>query len=78
MKKAYRKIAKKVKKIEKTFGSLQDFALSSTNFADGHKMRMEENPSSYLQMHRVYQELDDLERADLEDFRRLSFYGDKF
>ena len=77
MQKAYQKLVEKVEKIERDFSSLQDFVIS-TNFQDGHMMRMGEISSSFLHMNEVYQELDDLTFADLEDFQRLMVYGVKF
>lgn len=72
-------LEKRVEKIEKEYGSLENFVVNSTITDEKHRMRMEgENPSLYKEMSLVYQDLFDLELADLFDFQKLagSFDGE--
>ncbi len=62
----------KVEKIEEKYGSLENFAKISTNCSEKHTMKMKEDFSSkYNDMSVVYQELYDLELADLFDFQNF-------
>ncbi len=72
-------LEKRVEKIEKEYGSLENFVVNSTITDEKHRMRMEGvNPSLYKEMSLVYQDLFDLELADLFDFQKLagSFDGE--
>lgn len=70
--KTYKQLKKRVEDIEKKYQSLENFVLNSTKLTDEHKMRMEEDYSFILkEIEQVYQELSDLELADLLDFENL-------
>ena len=66
MQDAYKKLLKKVEKIEREHGSLEEFIIASTNFGSQHKVRMEDYSSAWLG--KVQSELDALQLADLTDF----------
>ncbi len=71
--KAFRSIENKVKEIESSWGSLEDYAVSFTLSGREHIMRMEEDYFSFRpEMRRVYQELYALEEAELMDLIYLS------
>lgn len=75
--KNFRQIMKKVKKIER-HQSLESFVLASTNLLEVHTLKMREEYSSFApQSAKVYQELSDLEFADLVDFKNKNWevYG---
>lgn len=72
-------LEKRVEKIEKEHGSLENFVVNSTISDEEHRMRMEgQNFSAYEEMKQVYQELLDLELADFFDLKQLAglFDGD--
>lgn len=70
--KTYKQLKKRVEDIEKKYQSLENFVLNSTKLTDEHKMRMEEDYSLiFKEIEQVYQELSDLELADLLDFENL-------
>lgn len=63
---------KRIKKIEELYGSLENYVVNSTNFEGQHRMKIEEIYSSLgSEMEQVYQDLLDLELADLLDFQNL-------
>ena len=68
----------KVEKIEKEFGSLEDFVILSTMDKSTHRMIVED--ATFDEMGAVYQDLSDLEIADLLDYQNLmgSKYGEYF
>ncbi|MGN1200703.1 MAG: hypothetical protein ACI4R8_00360 [Candidatus Caccovivens sp.] len=64
----YRKSLKRIEKIENEHGSFENFVITSTNLNDEHRMRMEGvSLSDFQDMEQVYQDLHDLELADLFD-----------
>ncbi len=68
----FRQILKKVEQIEKSHGDFVDFIVRSTIDGEKHMMRMEEDYASFaLELGEVYQDLSDLEKADLEDFDKF-------
>ena len=79
-KNVYRKLLNKVKNIEAQ-QSLENFVKNSTNFDDEHRLRIEEDYSSTFQdMSQVYENLRELELADLLDFQKIygRFDGDNY
>ncbi len=75
-KKVFRSLIKKVKSIERNWGSLEDFVVSTTFLGDKHTMKMEDDASLFEGLNLVYQDLSDLERADLVDLQKnLGDYG---
>lgn len=77
MQEAYKKMLKKVQKIEREQGSLEEFIIASTNFSAEHKMRMEDFSSDWLD--KTSAELSSLELADLIDFQNNGrFNGEQF
>lgn len=76
MKNVFRDIEEKVEIIEKKFGSLENFVISTTIPLEKHKLKMREN--SFKEMVSVYKDLEKLETCDLLDFQNLSSedYGD--
>lgn len=74
----YSKTMQKVEKIEKEFGSLEDFVILSTMDKSTHRMIVED--ATFDEMGAVYQDLSDLEIADLLDYQNLmgSKYGEYF
>ncbi len=75
----YRQILENVERIEKKYGSFENFVVRSTFFDDGHRMKMKET-SFGPKMQAVYQDLSDLELADLMDYQKLfgRFDGEYF
>lgn len=63
------KILNRIKEIEQT-QSLENFVLNTTFGTDKHKMKLKEDSFS-PQLRAVYQELDDLELADLVDEQKF-------
>ena len=74
----YSKTMQKVEKIEKEFGSLEDFVILSTMDKSTHRMIVED--ATFDEMGAVYQDLSDLEIADLLAYQNLmgSKYGEYF
>ncbi len=71
-KNVYRRQMKRIKKIEKAHGSLENYAKSSTNLDEKHRLRIDEDYSSvYQEMASVYDEFSDMERADLLDYQNI-------
>ncbi len=71
-KNVYRKSLKRIKKLEKQHGNLENYAKVSTNFDDKHRLKIEEDYSSiYQEMTQVYNEFSDMELADLLDYQNL-------
>lgn len=77
-KNVYRPTMQKVAEIEKEYGDLTNFAILNTFESERHKMRMEKDIFSNTEMSEVYQELSELELADLLDFQNMagSFDGE--
>lgn len=70
-KNVFHQLKKKLIEIEEKYGSLENFVVQTTISGDEHRMRMEGQDSSvYEEMEQVYQELFDLELADLLDFQK--------
>ena len=68
----FKKLLKNVESIEKVYGSLENFVVTSTNLNDKHKMKIEEAYSSKIQeLWPVYQDLSDLEFVDLLDYHKF-------
>ena len=65
----YKSVEEKVKEIEKKFGSLENFVVSTTISTGKHKLKMKED---FQELEKVYASLEDLEKADLYDFKNLS------
>ena len=75
MEKEYQELLEKVKKIEKEYGSLENFAILSTCGRIKHKLRIGRS----VDLESVYEELSDLEYADLIDYQNLKGeYGERF
>ncbi len=77
----YRGLLERVEEIEKTHRSLENFVKSTTNLNDEHRLRIEEDFSSTFQdMSQVYNEIQELELADLLDFQKIygRFDGDNY
>lgn len=75
MEKEYQELLEKVKKIEKEYGSLENFAILSTCENVKHKLRIGRS----VDLESVYEELSDLEYADLIDYQNLKGeYGERF
>lgn len=71
-KSVFHELEKKVLQIEKEYSSLENFVINSTIPNEEHTMRMEEAISSTIcQLQQVYQELYDLELADLVDYQNF-------
>ncbi len=65
-------IKKRVFEIEKN-SSLEDYVIQSTFSSEHHRMRIEDSYASNCQhLLEVYQDLKDLELADLCDYKNLS------
>jgi hypothetical protein len=70
--KVFRSLTKKVKKIEKEHGSLENFVVNTTIWDEGHKLKLEDDFSSIVQqMQQVYQDISALELADLVDYQNF-------
>ena len=79
MQRAYKKIVEKVATLEREFGSLENFAIS-TNFEDLHTMKMREKLSAqygnftwhpFFENKILRKELAKLELADLCDLQKF-------
>ena len=68
----YRLLLEKVEILEKKYGILENYVNSTTNFEDEHRLRIEE-VYDFESCQRAYQQLRELEIADLIDYRNL--YG---
>ncbi len=66
----YRQILERVERIEREYGSFENFVVRSTFFDDVHRMKMKET-SFGPEMRAVYQDLVDLELADLMDNQKV-------
>ncbi|MBE7075911.1 MAG: hypothetical protein E7375_02430 [Clostridiales bacterium] len=66
----YRQLLKKVEEIERK-KPLQTYILETTKVEDKHRLRMEDYSSSHKVLEHVYQELFDLELADLIDYQNF-------
>ena len=79
-KNGYAELMEKVEFIEKNFGSLENFVILSTWGQDRHRLIIEEDYSSSLDLSAVYRDLADLEIADLEDYKNFlgRFDGEYF
>ena len=64
----FEELEKKAKEIEKEYGSVENFVVSTTIPDDKHKLKMRGN---FQNLESVYAELKDLENADLFDFKRF-------
>lgn len=69
-KSVFRKMENKITRLEKEYGSLEGFFIS-TILPSQHMLRMKEEYASFAPTStRVYQELSDLEHADLLDLKQ--------
>jgi len=67
----FRQTLMRIKQIEQDQG-LENFLIASTNFEEKHSMRMKEDYISFSkQMSGVYQDLSELELADLFDEQKF-------
>ena len=74
MEKEYKLLQTKVEKIEKEYGSLKKYVVLSTCQDERHKMRI----GKAVDLSRVYEDLKDLEEADLIDYQNLKGeYGER-
>ena len=64
----YKAIEEKVRKIENKYGSLENFVVSTTISKDKHKLKMK---GQFKDLRKVYESLNDLEIADLCDFKNF-------
>ena len=70
MQEEYKKLEEKARAIEKKFGSVENFAIQTTNCIDKHTLRIERQMFFQWQdMEKIYQQLEDLSTADLLDFQ---------
>lgn len=69
-KNVFRGTIKRVKSIEESWGSLEDFVIFSTFGTEKHTLKMGDDFSFPESLERVYESLCDLERADLFDFQK--------
>ena len=67
MRKAFLELERKAEKLEKEYGSLEDFVVSTTNLHFPHKMRIEVD----FELLQVYKDLEDLQTSDLVDFEKF-------
>jgi hypothetical protein len=70
-KKDYRKLEKKLEKIEENLGSFENFVVVSTFGEDNHTMIVEEEFSKNCDLQNVYDDNKELELADLYDYQVL-------
>ena len=69
MREEFLALEQKTKKLEKKFGSLENFVLSTTKPVLPHRMRIEVDDA----LRAVYLDLQDLEMADLTDFQKEGY-----
>ena len=67
------KLEEVAKKIEREYGSLENFAIKSTMLEQRHIMKMREDFASFnfQEVRSVYDDLRELELADLLDFKEF-------
>ena len=67
------KLEEVAKKIERGYGSLENFAIKSTMLEQRHIMKMREDFASFnfQEVRLVYEDLRELELADLLDFKEF-------
>lgn len=65
----YSSIERKVREIEKEYGSLENFVVSTTIPDAKHKLKMK---GEIQELEKIYASLQDLELADLYDLKNLS------
>jgi len=68
----FRKLMKMVRKIEESWGSLENFARFTTFGTEKHTMKIRDEFLFDESLEKVYRNLDDLTIADLCDFQNLS------
>ncbi len=74
MQEEYKKLEEKAKTIEKKFGSVENFAIQTTNCIDKHTLRIERQMFFQWQdMEKIYQQLEDLQFVDLLDFQKQNW-----
>ena len=73
MNKEFQNLEEKAKKIESECGNLESFVKETTNFAQKHRMEIGEETFSSLK--KIYDDLQDLAKADLIDFQKYEGYG---
>ena len=64
----FEELEKKAKEIEKEYGSVENFVVSTTIPDDKHKLKMK---GQFKDLRKVYESLNDLEIADLCDFKNF-------
>ncbi len=75
-KSVFRGTLKRVKSIEESWGTLEEFVVFSTFGTEKHTLKMEEDFSAFEGLEKVYESLSDLEQADLLDFeKKCEEYG---
>ena len=67
----YDEILSKVEKIEENGQSLKDFVVQSTCGDKRHKMILEEDYASIGELSAIYEDMHELERADLYDYQNI-------
>lgn len=67
----YDEILSKVEKIEENGQSLKDFVVQSTCGDKRHKMILEEDYASIGELSAIYEDMRELECADLYDYQNL-------
>lgn len=72
------KLEKNAKKIEKKWGGVENFVITTTFDHTKHTMRMEEDSFSDDNLLKVYEDLEEFEIADLSDYQSLSEEYGKF
>ncbi len=77
-KNVFRNTEKRVKKIEESWTNLEDFVIFSTFGTEKHTMKIEEENFSDSRLKAAYENLRDLEYADLVDFQKLEEDYGKF
>ena len=77
-KNVFLKMLKKVKLIEKSWQSLEDFVVFSTFGTEKHTMKIEEDILPFAGLEKAYENLHELEYADLVDFGNLEEDYGKF
>lgn len=69
-KSVFRNVLKRVKSIEENWGNLENFVLFSTFGTEKHTLKMREDFLLEEGLEKVYENLLDLEQADLFDFQK--------
>ncbi|MBQ7327460.1 MAG: hypothetical protein IJX00_00650 [Clostridia bacterium] len=74
MKEEFAKLEEKAKQIEKQFGTVENYAIQTTNCIDRHTLRIERQMFfRWHNMEKIYQQLEDLQFVDLLDFQKQNW-----